>query len=88
MTDKSTFCKRGHFILSLKQMSAENFAEQGGGRRKADALQGQQRSYAEFNATDVNGFYYKIVLNIAVTSHGLCKDAQIDEFQSVDIKEA
>ena len=38
-------------------MSAENFAEQGGGRRKADALQGRQRSYAKFNATDAKGFY-------------------------------
>jgi hypothetical protein len=43
-------------------MLAENFAEQDGGRRKADALQGQQRSYAEFNATDVKEFYLIIVL--------------------------
>jgi len=42
-------------------MSAENFAEQGGGRRKAGALQGQQRSYAEFTATDVKGFYWILV---------------------------
>ena len=42
-------------------MLAENFAEQGGGRRKAGALQERQRSYAEFNATDVKGFYLIIV---------------------------
>ena len=42
-------------------MLAENFAEQGGGRRKAGALQGRQRSYAEFYATDVKGFYLIIV---------------------------
>jgi len=38
-------------------MSMENFAEQGEGRRKADALQGRQRSYAEFYTADVKGFY-------------------------------
>ena len=38
-------------------MSTENFAEQGGGRRKAGALQGRQRSYAEFNATDVKEIF-------------------------------
>ena len=43
-------------------MLAKNFAEQGGGRRKADALQGRQRSYAEFSATDVKAFYARIVL--------------------------
>ena len=45
-------------------MSAENFAEQGGGRRKAGALQGQQRSYAEFTAIDVKGFYWILVLSL------------------------
>ena len=50
-------------------MSAENFAEQGGGRRKAVALQGRQRSCAEFNATDVKGFYLIIVLVLAVFSN-------------------
>ena len=45
-------------------MLAENFAEQSGGRRKAVALQGRQRSYAEFYATDVKGFYLIIVLVI------------------------
>ena len=34
-------------------MLAENIAEQGGGCRKAGALHGRQRSYAEFIATDV-----------------------------------
>ncbi|MBQ3969415.1 MAG: hypothetical protein II685_02880, partial [Clostridia bacterium] len=48
-------------LKSFKQMLAENFAEQGGGRRKAVALQGRQRSYAEFNATDVKEFYLIIV---------------------------
>ena len=43
-------------------MLAKNCAEQGGGRRKADALQGRQRSYAEFYATDDKGFYLIIVL--------------------------
>ena len=43
-------------------MLAKNCAEQGVGRRKADALQGQQRSYAEFYATDDKGFYLIIVL--------------------------
>ena len=38
-------------------MPTENFAEQGGGRRKAGALQGRQRSYAEFYAADVKMFY-------------------------------
>ena len=33
-------------------MLVENFAGQGGGRRQAGAYQGQQRSYAEFYATD------------------------------------
>ena len=37
-------------------MLAENFTEQGGGRSKADALQGQQQSYVKFNATDINVF--------------------------------
>ena len=36
-------------------MLAENFAEQGGGRRNPDGFRGRQRSYAEFNATDVKG---------------------------------
>lgn len=45
-------------------MSAENFAEQGGGRRNTDVFRGRQRSYAEFNATDVKGFYQKIVLGL------------------------
>ena len=39
-------------------MLAKNFAEQGGERRKTVALQGRQRSYAEFNATDVKEFYF------------------------------
>ena len=37
-------------------MLAENFAEQGGGRRKAVAFRGRQRSYAEFYATDIKEF--------------------------------
>ena len=45
-------------------MSAENFAEQGGGRRNPDGFRGRQRSYAEFYATDVKGFYLRIVLGI------------------------
>ena len=44
-------------------MLAENFAEQGGGRRNPDGFRERQRSYAEFNATDVKGFYQRIVLN-------------------------
>ena len=43
-------------------MSAENFAEQGGGRRNPIGFRGRQRNYAEFNATDVKGFYLRIVL--------------------------
>ena len=43
-------------------MSAENFAEQGGGRRNPVGFRGRQRNYAEFNATDVKGFYLRIVL--------------------------
>ena len=38
-------------------MLAENFAEQGGGRRNPDGFRGRQRSYAVFYATDVKGFY-------------------------------
>ena len=38
-------------------MSMENFAEQGGGRRKAGALQWRQRSDAKFYTADVKGFY-------------------------------
>ena len=37
-------------------MLVENFAEQGGGRRKADAFRGRQRGYAEFYATDFKEF--------------------------------
>ena len=40
-------------IKRFKQMSAENFAEQGGGRRNPVGFRGRQRSYAEFTATDV-----------------------------------
>ena len=43
-------------------MPAEYFAEQGGGRRNPDGFRGRQRSYAEFYATDVKGFYLIIVL--------------------------
>ena len=43
-------------------MSMENSAEQGGGRRKAGALQGRQRSYAKFYTADVKVFYQRIVL--------------------------
>ena len=43
-------------------MLAENSAEQGGGRRNPDGFRGRQRSYAEFNATDVKGFYWILVL--------------------------
>ena len=43
-------------------MLAENFAEQGGGRRNTDVFRGRQRSYAEFYATDVKVFYLIIVL--------------------------
>ena len=42
-------------------MLAENFAEQGGGRRNTDVFRGRQRSYAEFYATDVKVFYLIIV---------------------------
>ena len=42
-------------------MLAECFAEQGGGRRNTVVFRGRQRSYAEYNATDVKGFYLKIV---------------------------
>ena len=42
-------------------MLAENFAEQGGGRRNPDGFRGRQRSYAEFYTTDVKGFYLRIV---------------------------
>lgn len=42
-------------------MLAVNFAKPDRGRHKADALQGRQRSYAEFNATDVKGLYWIIV---------------------------
>ena len=42
-------------------MLAENFAEQGGGCRNPDGFRGRQRSYAEFNATDVKEFYLIIV---------------------------
>ena len=45
-------------------MLAENFAEQGGERRNTDVFRGRQRSYAEFYATDVKGFYLIIVLYI------------------------
>ena len=38
-------------------MPMDNSAEQGGGRRKADALQGRQRSYAKFYTANVKGFY-------------------------------
>ena len=44
-------------------MLAENSAEQGGGRRNPDGFRGRQRSYAEFNATDVKGFYWILVLS-------------------------
>ena len=43
-------------------MSAKKFAEQGGGRRDPDGFRRRQRSYAEFYATDVKGFYLIIVL--------------------------
>ena len=46
-------------------MSAENFAEQGGGRRNPVGFRGRQRNYAEFNATDVKGFYLRIALDKA-----------------------
>ena len=52
-------------------MLAKNCAEQGGGRRKADALQGRQRSYAEFYATDDKGFYLIIVLLFRIMQHFL-----------------
>ena len=42
-------------------MLAKNYAEQGGGHRNPDGFRGRQRSYAEFNATDVKGFYLIIV---------------------------
>ena len=45
-------------------MLAENFAEQGGGHRNHDGFRGRQRSYADFYATDVNGFYLIIVLKL------------------------
>ena len=43
-------------------MLAENFVERGGGRRQAGACQVRQQSYTEFSATDVKGFYLKLVL--------------------------
>ena len=43
-------------------MLAENFTERGGGRGKADALQGQQRCYVKFNATDIKVFSQILVL--------------------------
>ncbi len=43
-------------VLSLK-----NFVERGGGRRQAGACQVRQQSYTEFSATDVKGFYLKLV---------------------------
>ena len=42
-------------------MLAENFVERGGGRRQAGACQVRQQSYTEFSATDVKGFYLKLV---------------------------
>ncbi len=38
-------------------MLTEKFAEQGGGRRKAVAFRGRQRSYVKFYATDNKEFY-------------------------------
>ena len=60
-------------LKRFKQMLAENFAEQGGWRRKAGGLQGRQRSYAEFNATNVKGFYQRIVLKHFATEVPLNK---------------
>ena len=51
----------------------ENFAEQGGGRRNPDGFRGRQRSYAEFNATNVKGFYQRIVLKHFATEVPLNK---------------
>ena len=46
-------------------MFAENFAEQGGGRRSPDGFRGRQRGYAEFYATDVNSVLLDIsIINI------------------------
>ncbi|MBQ6337445.1 MAG: hypothetical protein IJI50_09470, partial [Ruminococcus sp.] len=47
---------------SLNKVLAENFVERGGGRRQAGACQVRQQSYTEFSATDVKGFYLKLVL--------------------------
>ena len=47
----------------------ENSAEQGGGRRKAGALQGRQRSYAKFYTADVKVFYQRIVLVFEVSAN-------------------
>ncbi|MBQ6335729.1 MAG: hypothetical protein IJI50_00700, partial [Ruminococcus sp.] len=46
---------------SLNKVLAENFVERGGGRRQAGACQVRQQSYTEFSATDVKGFYLKLV---------------------------
>ena len=44
-------------------MLAENFAEQGGGRRNPVGFRGRQHSYAEFYATDVNSVLLDISIN-------------------------
>ena len=54
-------------------MLAENFAEQGGGRRNTDVFRGRQRSYAEFYATDVKVFYLIIVLNVHCLFYHVCR---------------
>ena len=46
-------------------MLAENFAEQGGERRKAVALQGRQRSIAENRPQRLSIFYLSLVLGVS-----------------------
>ncbi len=53
------------YYFQLKHIKTDvsgKFAEQGVGRRNPDGFRGRQRGYAEFNATDVKGFYMIIVL--------------------------
>ena len=52
-------------------MLAENFVEQGGGRRNPDGFRGRQRSYSEFNATDVKVSYWILVLLFHPFTDGL-----------------
>ena len=49
-------------ISNINKVLAENFVERGGGHRQAGACQVRQQSYTEFSATDVKGFYLKLVL--------------------------